>query len=689
MDEVENPQVAAPGQEADIIAHLQETSLDDVTAPQDEVIGEAASPVVDTAEILTLETPIPLEQQGSKEKQSSSLTENAKPPLPISRIAPPTRPSLKRETSAPPPHPPPAAPNQPDEVPSEAPDSLTLADLRRIRQSFPKEQAIRPQALPTQKIYDFEYHDARSFPVELEEWFSYSEEEKGNLRSVQESYETHVGIPFTETECDDDWKDATEFEQSVIIDNHIGHLRKSRGRQRIDSLEVLTYIGLGTWGETAGLEGPGTLELSLERKDQESLQNETKCFQASSLQLEWIRRNTIAIAVRGGLPIVLEIIVTACKSTLGRDAAIQDAEVDNPPSRRDATRVELWCALTLMYLFLEVARNSGQSSEAAKLRHNIASLEPNILATFTEIIARLRWDDCAHLPLSKMLLLTWKAILVCFGGTADVEAAKESFSEDVHETDQRGQPVITASPLDYHLFRQEISSKYPAYQPPPPLFPLEPEHNSILPPLKHRQKSFDCTDSAFVGVGPATVNGHGSSIMHQPVHIATPAPSPPPSPAGPGGKGGKKQNYQTNQMFPFLYPPLDPTSNNLGGKGNTELQDALVGRRWEGRDIPTSILEAAELFAHRMRATRAMKQLWQARVDFMKYDRGWRDARQDSDVDPLELQEGAEPDIRERPDHEQRKDAEPSEIGRGITSDVKNEIKSDKEDRLDAVDRFY
>jgi len=90
-------------------------------------------------------------------------------------------------------------------------------------------------------------------------------------------------------------------------------------------------------------------------------------------------------------------------------------------------------------------------------------------------------------------------------------------------------------------------------------------------------------------------------------------------------------------MFPFLYPPLNEESNKLGGKGTTDLQDALVGRKWEGSDIPISILEAAELFAKRMRATRAMKQLWEERVEFMKFERGYRDLNEKDDIEPLEL----------------------------------------------------
>ena len=192
---------------------------------------------------------------------------------------------------------------------------------------------------------------------------------------------------------------------------------------------------------------------------------------------------------------------------------------------------------------------------------------------------------------------------------------------------------ITASPLDYHLFRQEITSKYPAYSPPQPLVPIEPENNSILPPLPNHISRRTSQESLRSRTGPDVTLNPGS-IFNQPVHIATPAPSPPPSPAGPGGKGGKKQNYQTNQNFPFLYPPLDDTSNTVGGKGTAELQDKLVGKRWEGSDVPTSIQEAGELFASRMRMSRPIRQLWDVREQFIRHERGWNGAMDDERVSP-------------------------------------------------------
>lgn len=243
--------------------------------------------------------------------------------------------------------------------------------------------------------------------------------------------------------------------------------------------------------------------------------------------------------------------------------------------------------------------------------------------------------------------------MVSLGGLDEVEKAKASFREGIEDKDCTG-PLITASPLDYHTFRQEISSKYPAYNPPASFFPMEPEQRSILPPLRNPTKV-----QSAVPVQPAQ---HGTSILHQPVHIATPAPSPPPSPQV--GKGGKKQNYQTNNLFPFLYPPLDATSNQIGGKGSTDLQDVLVGRKWEGSDIPTSILEAAELFSKRMRATRALKQLWAERVEFMKYERGWSEVDAD-EVERLDLDDKTE------------------------SAKVEHVLDGSINDRLQAVDDFY
>lgn len=266
----------------------------------------------------------------------------------------------------------------------------------------------------------------------------------------------------------------------------------------------------------------------------------------------------------------------------------------------------------------------------------------------------------------------------------ELDESKVALRQDTDISENEHDPsFITTSPLDYHLFRQEITSKYPAYCPPPPLVPIEEENNSILSPLPNHPSRQASQENLRMAAG-ATANGAGRSIFHQPVHIATPAPSPPPSPAGPGGKGGKKQNYQTNQNFPFLYPPLDGTSNTVGGKGNAELQDQLVGKRWEGSDIPASILEAGQLFASRMRMSRSIRQLWDVREKFIKYERGWNRSKDDYDS----LHEDSE---LESDDDDAECEAQgPS--ARSKDEEPKREKETDNEEvqrRLDAINSFY
>lgn len=225
------------------------------------------------------------------------------------------------------------------------------------------------------------------------------------------------------------------------------------------------------------------------------------------------------------------------------------------------------------------------------------------------------------------------------GSMSQVDAVKAAVAESLQQEGRRAE-LITASPLDYHIFRQEITSKYPAYVPPAPLLPLDEGDNNILPSLHPKEPRGNGTNG--VVVLPAAASS--GSILHQPVHIATPAPSPPPSPPV-GGKAGKKQNYQTNQNFPFLYPPLDSTSGSAGGKGAAGLHSELIGRKWEGREIPASILEAGELFSKRTKMTRAMRQLWDEREAFLKFERGWDgeeekdELEEDLDVDEFQLEE--------------------------------------------------
>jgi hypothetical protein len=270
------------------------------------------------------------------------------------------------------------------------------------------------------------------------------------------------------------------------------------------------------------------------------------------------------------------------------------------------------------------------------------------------------------------------------GGSDEIAEAKKATSES--KNDDKTQDTITASPLDYHVFRQEITSKYPAYIPPRSAIPLEAEYTSLLPQLPNHPTRNNGANGIIPG--PPNLQSGGASILHQPVHIATPAPSPPPSP-GVGGKAGKKQNYQTNQNFPFMYPPLDASSNSAGGKGNAGLQDLLVGRKWEGSDVPASILEAGELFSTRVRMTRATRQLWEEREKFLKFERGWDETDEDLidelDLSSLTLEEKEELGLVSSKDKAKETWGPDTKVDLGPKPDIEPRVL----ERLEAVEIFY
>ena len=149
--------------------------------------------------------------------------------------------------------------------------------------------------------------------------------------------------------------------------------------------------------------------------------------------------------------------------------------------------------------------------------------------------------------------------------------------------------TITTNPLDYHLFRQEIISKYPTYVPPP----LPVRESLITDPAV-------CTSQA-----PRTTAYYEGS--KGPVHIATPAPSPPPSPKL------KKSIFQTDQTVPLLLP------------GNGE--------------VPRAIEEAGALYAERMRVSSATAQMWDEKDKFQGYVKGFWDYELEDEFVQVELEE--------------------------------------------------
>jgi hypothetical protein len=582
------------------------------------------------------------------------------------------RPELRRESSAPPPpiQPPPPAPAQ--ENADRGASSLSLSELRKLVGEMPKIE---------QPAYAFEYADAQSFPDELDEWFQYNAFDRVMLMGMKATFNKKWPTFSQQRQRDTpglSWLDASKDLRRSFIAQALEDLQLAEVPARLEALESICYLVTGVWGLSGGRVAP----------DYSSDGNSDSAAETpmlKSMQIQCIEQNVSLLQECSGVTALIQYmcrLFDKTRSALGSDSSDVDYERISPgdiaPPEREANLV-----LTSLYFAVEVGRRQqARDPQCSSIRDALDSSNPSLLVSIVEIIARLRWDESANIPLTRILLLLWKSLLLVFGGTDDLKRAKEVLEPAVSVDDpKRRTPFLHASPLDYHLFRQEITSKYPAYNPPPLVVPLEMENNSILPPLPHNAAKMSSSSGIFSGVAPSVSGGNGS-ILQQAVHIATPAPSPPPSPAGPGGKAGKKQNYQTNQNFPFMYPPLDDSSNRIGGKGTTQRQDALVGKKWEGSDVPASIIEAGKLFSTHVKMTRAMRQLWQEREHFMQYDRGW------NSEDAAHFPDNISDDLPDDFEHldlsgdEEKAEPKPKPV-------EKETDDSDIQRRLDAVDSFY
>ncbi|KAK4147186.1 uncharacterized protein C8A04DRAFT_24984 [Dichotomopilus funicola] len=619
---------------------------------------------------------------------TNTNTNTGSPPLPDSVLVSSSGP--QHPPQGPPPIPPQQPSTQQQQLNTQQPqqqqqqqqdpppqDSLSLAQLRRIVADIPRAEPI---------AYDYAYTDTAPTEEEIDEWFMYNFWQWVRLNAANRAFHAAWGRMFppsssatANTNGEAEW-DGTpdEKDQETIAQKRkdfvTGLLDGVRGSDRIvraEAVGALVYLVLGRWTET--VRAAGVL-------DAEVLEGRAKTA-ATGEQLRAMREGVVIVAGCGGLEVVWEVLRGVFELFWG----------DELPQNVQMVAEELIHLMTIMYMAIQVALDGPE--EFADVKQRLLNLKPGLVSFMFHVMMKLRWDENTVLPHTQIFLLFWKSILLVFGGSREIAQVKAATSEQTGCDDK---DTITASPLDYHTFRQEITSKYPAYIPPQPLLPLEPDQNTIIPQPNHPPRN---SSANGIHAGP-TGPGGGASILHQPVHIATPAPSPPPSPAV-GGKGGKKQNYQTNQNFPFMYPPLDATSNSAGGKGGAGLQDLLVGRKWEGSDVPASILEAGELFSKRVRMSRATRQLWDEREEFLRFERGYDDDNDDDLIDELDLSEltleekeelgltkGGKSSARSAAASDNHPLPKPPASGKDYgprDADIDPEVKT----RLDAVEAFY
>lgn len=177
---------------------------------------------------------------------------------------------------------------------------------------------------------------------------------------------------------------------------------------------------------------------------------------------------------------------------------------------------------------------------------------------------------------------------------------------------------IKSSPFDIQAFRQETTVKYPTFIPEPPEPPKTApssqarnvsttELAQACSPIPIRHHYHHSDDSEYQNGLPINNTNampfvpHHANPQYAPNQIPqplTPAPSPPPT-------GKKKQQYQTDQTRPFLFP----FSRSRMTSKNAPL-------------VPFAIDEADRLYNKHMHVSLALWQMWRTREECMASESG-------------------------------------------------------------------
>lgn len=325
--------------------------------------------------------------QDAKAGGSPKILANAvpSPPRPISR------PALRRDGSAPlpPQQPPPPAPPQLREEAGNPTDSLSLQQLRRLVTDLPK---LDPTA------YAYEYTDTREFPEELEEWFQYTEEERYMLlrakQTFDDKWEQAQATRIVPSETTLQWTDVEVVDRENFLIGALQATASSELSRRVRSLECISYIALGVWGDTAGIE----VEVDKQEKDDFDVKGDSR-YSKSRLQLRWMVNGAELLRRIGALEKLFDVLTRSCdneKSVISQpscfahvplsmnfpiDLKTRDSDMLNDTSlmkdeeiasMRFLKQIEINQALTALYCIIEVGRWQITEKKELSIRQAIS-----------------------------------------------------------------------------------------------------------------------------------------------------------------------------------------------------------------------------------------------------------------------------------------------------------------------------
>ncbi|KAH3686342.1 hypothetical protein WICPIJ_002704 [Wickerhamomyces pijperi] len=400
----------------------------------------------------------------------------------------------------------------------------------------------------------YQYDDKINLKDDLNEWFSSDEAMK--LAEFKQVFFNHFPLECSFNDLD--------HEEKVEIISQIGQsLMYQSVAMRLDMLKCLLYVSLGAF-EGQLVESP-----------------------------ENIKKNVNIIITTG----LINPFLVVMKDKFNQLKTHNDQIVANSYNLFLSASVIYVCIVSKLDSY-----NQDPNDEDIGFKATLDAC--NFLDFLTKSIGSWRWNAKASLRIRNIIILFTKTFQYIIGDLSHKKQTKAYLRTKFGIRKETDENKLTNSPIEYHVFRQELIARYPSYIPPLSKLPMESLENpkSVLQYI---------TNPKSLSMNTTLHKHHNPPAPPPALHIATPVPSPPLSPQNTGGPNNRplknKRSFQTNTNYPFIFP----VENNCSD------------------EVPVSIKEATELFNSRVVEKLSLKQLWNEGDLFVRQERRLADGMAD------------------------------------------------------------
>jgi len=308
----------------------------------------------------------------------------------------PPRPPLQRNMPS---QPPPAVPNAPSSTtsspfppqqpgPGQPPDSLSLAQLRRIVAEFPRTEPI---------AYDYVYADMGPPEEEIDEWFVYNFWQWVRLNAANRAFHSAWGRMFGQ---DYGWDDLGKEAHKRFVAGALNGIRLRDKTARSEAIGTLVYLVLGRWTE------------SVRHATVPSLRNPKAKSAATKVQMAAITEGVQLLSDCGGIPLVWGALRDAFEPfwyvSMGSLLAVcaNTSRSDDAPQNLQVLTEEVIHLMTIMYIVVQETLNDPEGM--ASVQSELLALNPSLVKFMLHATAKLRWDEANSLPQTQVIFpLAW------------------------------------------------------------------------------------------------------------------------------------------------------------------------------------------------------------------------------------------------------------------------------------------